>query len=88
MKYFLTKKTKTMADFKKRTLHLSSGKQIRFYGDSMAIGPALQIGEGSAPTIFSYIEPQNVAGSADTTALLPQVSNEKTAPVRYKIHLV
>ena len=42
-----------MAEFKRRTLILSSGKQIKLYGDSMAIGPSLELGEGSAPNIFS-----------------------------------
>ncbi|MGJ7032285.1 hypothetical protein [Niabella hirudinis] len=67
-----------MTDFKKRILHLSSGKQIKFYGDSMAIGPALQIGEGSAPTIFSYLEEQNGSGSVDTTATSSTSQQGKT----------
>lgn len=45
-----------MTDFKRRTLHLMTGKQIRLYGNSMAIGSSLEIGEGSAPNIFSYLE--------------------------------
>ena len=47
-----------MADFKRRTLTLTTGKQIKMYGNSMAIGSNLEIGEGSAPNIFSFIEPQ------------------------------
>ena len=77
---FLTNKTKAMTDFKKRVLYLSSGKQIRFYGDSMAIGPGLQIGEGSAPTIFAYIEQQNAAGSADA-ATTSSASQQKKSNV-------
>ncbi|MCD2424346.1 hypothetical protein LQ567_16320 [Niabella pedocola] len=57
-----------MTDFKKRVLYLNSGKHIRFYGDSMAIGPGLQIGEGATPTIFAYIEPQNLTGGAEASA--------------------
>src|SRR3954449_12988791 len=42
-----------MAEFKRRTLILSSGKQIKLFGSSIAIGKSLEIGEGSAPNIFS-----------------------------------
>jgi hypothetical protein len=42
-----------MADFKRRTLLLSSGKQIKLFGNSIAIGKSLEIGEGYAPNIFS-----------------------------------
>lgn len=45
-----------MTDFKRRTLFLSTGKQIKLYGNSMAIGASLEIGEGSALNIFSFIE--------------------------------
>lgn len=45
-----------MADFKRRILYLSTGKQIKFYGNSVAISPALEIGEGAAPNIFSFLE--------------------------------
>jgi hypothetical protein len=47
-----------MAEFKRRTLFLSSGKQIKLFGNSMAIGKSLEIGEGYAPNIFSCIEEQ------------------------------
>jgi hypothetical protein len=47
-----------MADFKRRTLYLTSGKQIKLFGNSMAIGKTLEIGEGYAPNIFSGIEEQ------------------------------
>jgi hypothetical protein len=42
-----------MADLKRRTLLLSSGKQIKLFGSSIAIGKSLEIGEGYAPNIFS-----------------------------------
>ena len=42
-----------MADLKRRTLFLSSGKQIKLFGNSIAIGKSLEIGEGYAPNIFS-----------------------------------
>ena len=38
-----------MAEFKRRTLFLSSGKQIKLFGNSIAIGKSLEIGEGYAP---------------------------------------
>ncbi|WP_298737868.1 hypothetical protein [uncultured Chitinophaga sp.] len=45
-----------MTDFKRRTLILNSGKQIKLFGNSIAIGKSLQIGEGYAPNIFSCME--------------------------------
>lgn len=50
-----------MAEFKRRTLLLSSGKQIKLFGNSMAISPGLEIGEGYAPNVFSIIEQQQQA---------------------------
>jgi hypothetical protein len=47
-----------MADLKRRTLQLSSGRQIKLYGNSVAIGKTLEIGEGYAPNILSLIEEQ------------------------------
>lgn len=42
-----------MAEFKRRTLLLSTGKQLRLFGNSLAIGKTLEVGEGGAPNIFS-----------------------------------
>jgi len=42
-----------MTDLKNRTLYLNSGRQIKLYGDSVAINPSLEIGEGYAPNIFA-----------------------------------
>ena len=42
-----------MAEFKRRTLLLSTGKPIKLFGSSIAIGKSLEIGEGYAPNIFS-----------------------------------
>ncbi len=56
-----------MADFKKRTLLLSSGKQIKLFGNSIAIAKSLEIGEGFSPNIFSCINEQTVPKS--TTAV-------------------
>ena len=48
-----------MADLKRRTLQLSSGKQIKLFGNSVAISKSLEIGEGYAPNILSVIEEQS-----------------------------
>ena len=45
-----------MADLKRRTLQLSSGKQIKLFGNSVAISKSLEIGEGYAPNILSLVE--------------------------------
>ncbi len=45
-----------MADIKRRTLTLIGGKQIKLYGNSMAIGSSLEVGEGAAPNILSFME--------------------------------
>jgi hypothetical protein len=47
-----------MAELKRKTLLLSSGKQIKLFGSSVAIGKSLEIGEGYAPNIFSCISNQ------------------------------
>ena len=41
-----------MAEFKRKTFLLSTGKQIKLFGNSIAIGKSLEIGEGYAPNIF------------------------------------
>jgi len=48
-----------MADFKRRTLHLASGKQVKLFGNSVAISKSLELGEGYAPNILSLIEDQS-----------------------------
>jgi hypothetical protein len=64
-----------MADFKRRTLALSTGKQIKLFGNSMAIGKSLEIGEGYAPNIFSYVEEQpedkNIPSVSNPHKLIP-----------------
>ena len=47
-----------MAEFKRKTLLLSSGKQIKLFSNRVAIGKSLEIGEGYAPNIFSCINVQ------------------------------
>lgn len=41
-----------MADFKRKTLQLSSGKQIKLFGNSIAIGKSLELGEGYRANIL------------------------------------
>jgi hypothetical protein len=53
-----------MADFKRRTLSLSTGKQIKLFGNSLAIGRSLEIGEGGAPNIFSCFTSQDPGKSS------------------------
>ena len=48
-----------MADLKRRTLQLSSGKQVKLFGNSVAISKSLEIGEGGPPNILSIIEEQS-----------------------------
>jgi len=45
-----------MTDFKRRTLYLSTGKQIKLFGNSIAIAKSLEVGEGYAPNIFSNLD--------------------------------
>jgi len=47
-----------MADLKKRILYFSSGKQIKLFGNSIAISKSLEIGEGYAPNLLSLVEEQ------------------------------
>ncbi|OJV52295.1 MAG: hypothetical protein BGO31_05545 [Bacteroidetes bacterium 43-16] len=58
-----------MAEIKKRILTLSSGKIIKLWGNSLAIGKSLEIGEGYAPNLFSY----SLSQTADKS--VPTVSN-------------
>jgi len=43
-----------MAEIKRRTIILTTGKQIRLFGNSVGIGKTLEIGEGYMPNIFSH----------------------------------
>lgn len=60
-----------MAELKRRTLTLVSGKQIKLYGSSMAIGASLEIGEGSAPNIYSFLAQQPEEKILYENALIP-----------------
>jgi len=54
-----------MADFKRRTLLLSSKKQIKLFGSRIAIGKSLEIGEGCAPNIFFCANEQAATKTGD-----------------------
>ena len=56
--FFVTIQSNSMADLKRRTLQLSSGKQIKLFGNSVAISKTLEIGEGYAPNLLSLVEEQ------------------------------
>jgi hypothetical protein len=58
-----------MAEFKRQTFQLSTGKQIRLHGNSFFINRNLEIGEGFVPNIFSQLEEQSDGKSS------PIVSN-------------
>lgn len=47
-----------MAELKRRTLLLSTGKEVKLFGNSIAIGKSLEIGEGYAPNLFSASDRQ------------------------------
>jgi hypothetical protein len=59
-----------MAEFKRKTLLLSSGKQLKLYGNSIAIGKSLEIGEGYRPNIYGYNE-ERPAGNSLAPVLNP-----------------
>jgi hypothetical protein len=54
-----------MANFKRRMLLLGSGKQVKLFGNSLAINAGLEIGKGAAPNIFSFIEQQQPQPAQD-----------------------
>ncbi|HVI49227.1 MAG TPA: hypothetical protein VM802_30450 [Chitinophaga sp.] len=53
-----------MADLKRKTLSLESGKQLKLFGASIAISKSLEIGEGYAPNLFSFSEEQTNGNSS------------------------
>lgn len=57
-----------MAELKKRILSLSTGRQIKLYGNSLAIGKSLEIGEGYAPNVLSFASDPNGEKASITVA--------------------
>ena len=77
-----------MAEFKRRTLILSNGKQVKLFGNSIAIGKSLEIGEGYAPNIFSRTQDQSKEKSALTVLNPYQLTLEELMEVAdYNIRL-
>lgn len=79
-----------MAEFKRRTLYLSSGKQVKLFGNSIAIGRSLEIGEGYAPNIFSCLQQEQefVKSSTSTIKTITDSTKEKEKPVSKTISTV
>jgi len=75
-----------MADFKRRTLYLSTGKQMKLYGTSIAIGKSLELVEGYAPNIFSVAQlnmDENlgiISSDKDSTEKLSSVKMVRKTP--------
>jgi len=68
-----------MTDFKRRTLTLSTGKQIKLFGNSMAIGRSLEIGEGGAPNIFScFEEPLEEKGAVENAGSAEELKKPRS----------
>jgi hypothetical protein len=57
-----------MAEFKRQTFQLSTGKQIKLHGNSFFINRSLEIGEGFVPNIFSLFEVQSEGKPATTVS--------------------
>src|SRR5688572_26124998 len=66
-----------MAEFKRKTLFLSNGKNIKLYGNSIAIGKSLEIGEGYAPNIFSCAADQETEKSSQSVSNPHKLTSEE-----------
>lgn len=66
-----------MAEFKRRTLTLSTGKQIKLYGNSIGIGKSLEVAEGYAPNIFACVSHDQDTKPGSTVANPHQLSAEE-----------
>ena len=66
-----------MAEFKRKTFLLSTGKQIKLFGNSIAIAKSLEIGEGYAPNIFSGAIDQAAEQSTITVANPHKLTTEE-----------
>jgi hypothetical protein len=77
-----------MAEFKRRTLLLSTGKQIRLFGNSLAIGRSLEVGEGGAPNIFYCFSHSDAEKDASTVSNPYQLTSEELHEIAdYNIRL-
>lgn len=66
-----------MAEFKRQTFQLSTGKQIKLYGNSFFITKSLEIGEGLAPSIFRVFEDPTNGNSFAIVANPYNLTNEE-----------
>jgi hypothetical protein len=62
-----------MAHLKRKTLTLSTGKQIKMYGISIGISNSLEIGEGYTPNIFSAA-PEHLTAKTQEKASAPNAN--------------
>jgi hypothetical protein len=69
-----------MIEFKRRTLFLSNGKQIKLFGNSLAIARSLEVGEGYAPNIFSILEQQQEEKAVPEISKDAQDGKKKRGP--------
>lgn len=78
-----------MANFKRRTFLLSTGKQIKLFGNSLAINNGLEIGEGAAPNIFSFFEQEPSAEQVlELSKELPEIKAARPKPIRKNTAIV
>ena len=66
-----------MAEFKRQTFQVSTGKQIRLHGNSFFINRNLEIGEGFVPNIFSFFEEQSDGKTSPTVSNPHKLSLEE-----------
>lgn len=59
-----------MADYKKRMLVLSKGRQIKLYGNSIGIGKSLELSEAYAPNILT-VSTENASEHSPATVSNP-----------------
>src|SRR3989337_1618018 len=77
-----------MAEFKRRTLILSTGKQIKMYGTGIGIGKTMEMGEAYAPNIFSCMEEKPEGRTASIVSNPHQLSAEELHEIAdYNIRL-
>ncbi len=60
-----------MAELKKRILTLDNGRQIKLYGNSIAISKSFEIAEGYAPNILSCQTDTPTSGKATLSVSNP-----------------
>lgn len=66
-----------MAEFKRQTFQLSTGKQIRLHGNSFFINRNLEIGEGFVPNVFSLFEEQLDGNPSNTVSNPHKLTSEE-----------